>query len=220
MVTTRGLTIDEVKGDTDWSALEEDLLAACRLGRFALLADKDDCPTDTQDPARRVRPALIRYLLEGGCDRADGVRPHPKGVHLRGGWVDGALDLQGCRTELDLSLHYCLFPWRPNLVDAELGGLYLTGSRAEKGLDLHRLRTETNVHLRNGFHATGLVDLGGARIGGQLSCAGGRFDGAGGRALDAEAATVGADVVLSDGFHATGEVNLTGADVTGQVDCT
>jgi hypothetical protein len=32
MVTTRGLTIDQVKGDTDWSALEEDLLAECPRG--------------------------------------------------------------------------------------------------------------------------------------------------------------------------------------------
>ena len=33
MVATRGLTIDEVKGDTDWSALEQDLLDACATGR-------------------------------------------------------------------------------------------------------------------------------------------------------------------------------------------
>lgn len=217
MVATHGLTIGDVKGDTDWSALEEDLLAECRQGRFAVLAGKDDCPADTQDRDRRVRPALIRYLLEGGCP--DGVRPHPKGVKLRGGWIDGALDLQDCRTELDLSLHHCLFRQRPSFRDAEFGGLYLTGSRAENGLDLQRLRTETNVHLRNGFHATGPVDLGGSRIGGKLSCSGSRFDGAGERALDAKSAIVGASVFLRK-VHAVGEVNFRLAKIGGQLSCT
>ncbi|WP_084862377.1 hypothetical protein [Salibaculum halophilum] len=215
MVTTGGLKIDEVKGGVPWSALEQDLLAECRLGRMALLADKDDCPANTQGPARRVRSALIRYLLEGGC--ADGVRPNPRGVKLLGGWIDGELDLQGCRTELDLALHHCLFPQRPSFCDAELGGLYLSGSRAETGLDLQRLQVETNVHLRNGFHAIGLVDLAGARITGQLSCADGRFDGAGGWALNADAATVGADVFLSDAFHATGLVNFIRARIEGNL---
>jgi hypothetical protein len=233
MVATRGLTIDEVKGDTDWSALELDLLDACTTGRFAVAMNENppafsDPPTsaqmvarfrpeDTQDPARRVRPALIRYLLEGGC--ANGFRPHPKGVKLAGAWIDEELDLQGCRTELDLYLHHCLFPARPNLQDAHLGGLYLPGSRLDQGLDLHRLHTETNVHLSDGFHATGLVDLAGARIGGPLNCISGRFDGVGGRALHADAAAIGAHVFLCDGFHATGEVNLIGANVTGQLAC-
>jgi hypothetical protein len=174
-------------------------------------------PADTQDPDRRVRPALIRYLLEGGCE--GGTRPNPKGVKLLGGWIDGELDLQGCRTELALFLNHCLFPQRPSFRDAEIGGLYLIGSRAEFGLDMHRLQTETDVHLRNGFHATGIVDLVGARIGGQLACDGGRFDGAGGPALNADVAIVGAQVFLRDGFHATGEVNLNGARITGQVTC-
>ena len=235
MVTTRGLTIDDVKRDTDWSALEQDLLAACETGRFASAINDDppefsDPPTaaemvaacrpaDTQDPARRVRPTLIRYLLEGGCDQADGVRPHPKGVKLAGGWIEGELDLRGCRTELDLSLHNCLFSERPSFRDAYIGGLYLPGSRAEKGLDLQRLRTEWSVHCNDQFHATGLVDMAGACIGGQLACDGGWFDGAGGRALNADSATVGAQVFLSGGFHATGEVNLLGARITGQLVC-
>lgn len=54
MVRTHGLTIGAVKGDTDWSALEQDLLAECWLRQFVLLAGHDDCATDTSDPARRV----------------------------------------------------------------------------------------------------------------------------------------------------------------------
>ncbi|SHL64410.1 hypothetical protein SAMN05444414_12421 [Roseovarius marisflavi] len=125
------------------------------------------------------------------------------------------LDFEGCTTRLNLALHHCFF--RDGLVfrDAELGGLYLTGSRAEQRVDLHRLTTKTDVHLRGGFHATGLVNLGGARIGGQLSCSGGRFDGTGGTAINCNAARIRAGVFLKYGFHASRRVNFRGARIDG-----
>ena len=73
------------------------------------------------------------------------------------------LDFQGYATRLNLGLQSCLFRDRLVLQDAKLRGLYLTGSRAEQGVDLDRLTTETNVHLSDKFHATGLVNLG-ARV--------------------------------------------------------
>jgi len=206
-------TIKDVKGDREWSLLEQDLLDECRSGRAAFLPGKMECPKDQSDPDRRVRASLIRYLLLGGCKKNGGARPHPKGVQIEGAWIDGVLDFEGCATRLDLKLPYCLF--RDALVfrDAKLGGLYLTGSRAEQGVDLHRLTTKSNVHLRDGFQATGTVDLGGARIGGQLACSGGRFDGAGGKAINCNAAWIGAEVFLDDGFHASGLVDFTGARI-------
>ncbi|HKL70973.1 hypothetical protein [Salibaculum sp.] len=233
MVATRGLTIDEVKGDTGWSALERDLLDACATGRFAVTMNENppalsDPPTvaemvdrfrpkGTQDPGRRVRPALIRYLLEGGC--ADGARPHPKGVKLAGAWIDGELDLQGCRTELDLSLHHCLFPARPTFRDAHLGALHLSGSRMEKGLDLQRLRIETGLHLRDGFSAKGGVDLSGAWIKGHLDCKGGLFSTDRGPALTVNSATIGGTLFMIDAFQAYGEVNLCQVNIAGHLDC-
>ena len=219
MVSTYRPTIGEVKGDQDWSALEQDLLDECTLGREAYLPGKEDVPEECSDPERRVRAELVRYLLLGGCGEEGGARPHPMGVHLRGGWIDGALSFQGCETPLDLSLHHCLLPQRPTFRDAHLGGLYLAGSRCKAGLDLHRLETETNVHLNKGFHCTGHVGLGGGKLGGQLVCAGGRFDGAGGVALNGDAMTVGADVALCDGFVATGMVILRGAKLGGSLNC-
>ena len=235
MVTTHRVAIDEVKRGGEWSALEQELLAACREGRFAVARNDDPPafsntptaeemvaafrPKDQSDPDRRVRPALIRYLMEGGCDGADGARPHPKGVMLRGAWIDGVLDMHGCISQLDLALRYCLFEEQPTFRDAELGALYLTGSRVKAGLDLQRLKTETNLHLSDSFHATGTVDLRGAEIGGQLDCTAGRFDGAGGVALEGGGLRVTADMFLSDGFHATGTVDLIRAEIGGQLAC-
>ncbi|WP_137701548.1 hypothetical protein [Marimonas lutisalis] len=176
-------------------------------------------PKDTSDPTRRVRAGLIRYLLRGGCDGEGGARPHPKGVALWGAWIDGALDFEGCETSLDLTLAYCRFPDQLVFQNARLGGLYLTGSRCARGLELHRLETETDVHLRDGFASDGLVDLGGARIGGQLTCRGGRFDGDGSLALNGDALMVEESLYLSDGFNAKGQVKLGGTRIGGQVVC-
>ena len=156
------------------SAAEAALLAACQSGELAVAGP--DLPANRRSRNRRVRAGLIRFLLLGGD--AD-HRPHPKGVRLKGAWLDGALDLQSCATQLDLRLAGCLLPQRAVLRGARLGGLYLPGCRAAQGLDLQGARFAGSVFLRDGFHASGEVNLVGACITGQLGCDGGRFDGAG-----------------------------------------
>jgi hypothetical protein len=74
------------------------------------------------------------------------------------------------------------------------------------------------VFLRTGFEAQGEVKLVGAKIGGQLSCTGGKFL-AQDKALNCNGISVRADVFLSEGFAAQGEVNLVGAKIGGQLDC-
>ncbi|MGH1453486.1 MAG: hypothetical protein ACRBBV_09975 [Paracoccaceae bacterium] len=232
-VTTYKPSIAEVKGGTEWSELEQALLDACKTGepvfpKDAVLPDNmDDSaamiaalrPKNPSDPSRRVRASLIRYLLLGGCGASNGTRPHPKGVEVSGGWIDGALDLEGCETPLDLKLRYCLVLETPNLTGAHLTGLYLNGSRCQAGMNLNRLVIDEDLILRGGFDCSGTVDLGGARIDGTLSCIGGRFDGKGGTALDGAAMVVGADVFLRSGFCAIGLVNLIRARIGGQLSC-
>jgi hypothetical protein len=211
--------IQDIKGDRAWSALEADLLAECRLGRAAGLPGKVDRPGDCRDPDRRVRAGLIRYLLLGGCDGEGGARPHPRGVQIAGGWIDGALDLVSCRSDVDLGLQDCLLPQCPDLKDAHLHALYLPGCHLPEGAGLVRLTTDAAVHLRAGFRADAMVDLGGARIGGQLACTGGEFLAESGRALNCATARIGADVFLRDGFRAKAEVNFGGAEIGGQLAC-
>lgn len=205
MTSTYRMAMDQVKAGRDWSALEQDLLDACALGLEACLPGKRDCPKDQSDPDRRVRPDLIRYLMLGGCE--NGARPHPKGVMLQGAWIDGPLDMQDCISHLDLGLFQCLFREELNFLDSELGALFLSGSRAESGVDLHRLKTETSVHLRAGFHATGTVNLGSAWIGGQLDCTDGRFDGG----LSLEGARIDAALLLRKLTGPVASVDLTEA---------
>ena len=212
--------IDEVRGDQEWSLLEQDLLDECVLGRVAYLPDKQDVPTDTSDPDRRVRASLIRYLMLGGCDGEGGARPHPKGIVVQGGWIDGVIDLAACSSELDLSLFHCLFPSDITLRDAKLGAVHLTGSDTNAQVDLHRLRTRSEVLLRDGFKAVNAVDLAGATIGGQLDCSDGQFHSPDGVAINAATAKIAADVFLrGKEFSADGEVRLLGAEIGGQLSC-
>lgn len=210
------MRLQDVKGDEDWSALEAELLRCAPLGLTAGLPGKQDCPKDTTDPDRRVRAGLIRWLLLGGDD-IDGVRTHTTGLMLCGASVQGTLDFHGCKTRLDCSLVACLFLDPVVFLDAELRGLYLPGSHCRQGLTLQRLKTATNVHLRKGFLAIGLVDLAAAQIGGQLDCSEGQFLNLDRTAFNCEAAQVGANVFLRQGFKAEGKVAFGGATVEGSL---
>ena len=228
-VPTHQLTIDEVHAGRDWSALERDLIAACALGRPAVLAEdipsfidgSMEPPEASEDPddPRRIRPALIRYLMLGGCDGKRGVRPHPSGIKLTGAWIAGMLDFAYCRSHLNLSLGFCHLPDGGRLTDAWIGALYLPSCRVKSELDLQRLRADGNVFLTDRFHCTGLVDLRGARIGGHLSLSGGTLAATSGRALNCDGAEIEASVFLRDGFRAEAEVNFVCARIGGQLSC-
>lgn len=216
MVNRPGLA--DVMGDTEWSALEQALLDDCPQGVAAGIPGRDDLPQDDSDPDRRVRAELIRYLMLGGSDEEGGVRPDPRGIEVIGGWIAGVLDLAGCETQLDLMLLRCRIPERAYLRDARIGALFLPGCTTAQGLDLQGLVTQRGVHLNKGFVAEGMVDLAGARIGGQLACDGGHFA-AKEDALDCNGAWVRNDVFLNDGFNAEGEVSFLSAEIGGQLAC-
>jgi hypothetical protein len=227
-VPTYRPTLAEALGDDEPNDAEEKVLAAAKAGEVAEFGE--DRPEEAVE-GRTIRAELIRFLLLGGDD----AHPvHPIGVQVQGAWVVGRLDFENCETHLDLWMQACGFAEKPVFCDAHLGALFLPDC-AVPGLDLHRLRTEGNVHINDGFRSIGTVDLGGARIGGQSACTGGRFEGPEeraadgttrvGTALNGNAMTVGADVFLRTDdkgapFHATGEVNLVRAAITGQLDCT
>jgi hypothetical protein len=213
-------TIKEVKGDQEWSALEIDLLRECKGGFVAFLIGRDDLPHDQSDPDRRIRAGLIRYLMLGGCDcgHPDSCRPNPVGVSLKGGWIDGELDMQGCTSRLDLSLHSCLVMERFVLRDASVGALYMDGCRCEQTVDLHRLKTTKNVHLRHGFVAEGGVDLAAAKIGRALDFMRAKISTPSGEALNIEGAQFGGSVFILDAVI-EGRVLLSDTTVGGSVLC-
>ena len=186
------------------------LIQACREG--------DDTIFSMERPEKgsadnTIRAGLIRALLLGTGD----CTPPARGLWIEGAWITGKLDLQGEALPVPLVLLNCTLEEDVMLRDCTLPALHLTGTHLPK-LDAQRLQCNGPLHLRAGFQATGLVDLTGATIDGQLDCAGGKFL-AQDKALNCNGISVRADVFLSEGFAAQGEVNLVGAKIGGQLDC-
>jgi len=191
------------------SPLEEELLQKAPTGQMIgqmVLPDEEDA-------SYRVRADLLHALLLG---EIDDVPLHPKGVRLRGAWIDGDLDFEGCEFSRPVKLFTCRFSGEVVFLDAHVPALYLSGSDVAN-LILHRLRSDGDVHLRQGFRAQAGVNLGGAQITGSLTCDGGHFENVEGRALHCNGMTVGADVFLRDGFQATGNLNLRRARIMGNL---
>ena len=137
---------------------------------------------------------------------------------MKGAFISGVLDFQGCKSDLSLVAFASRFENAPVLMDAELGHLNLSGS-VVPGLNAHRVRIARGCLLNGGFQAYGTVNLSSAEIGQTLACDGGSFDGDGGKAINGNAMTVGASVFLSDKFSARGTVDLGRAAITGQLAC-
>ena len=104
------------------------------------------------------------------------------------------------------------------------------GNDSGPALNADSLQADQAVFLRGGFTATGTGDAGavnlfGARIGGQLDCAGASLGNDSGPALNASGLQADQDVYLTGGFTATGTgdvgaVSLANAHIGGQLDCT
>jgi len=187
------------------------LIKACRKGGPAIFSMERP---EKGRADNTIRAGLIRALLLGTGD----CTPPARGLRIFGAWITGNLDLEGEALPVPLGLAHCTLDEDVVLMDCTLPALYMPGTYLPK-LNAHRLQCNGSLHLRDGFQATGLVDLTGAKITEQLACVGGKFL-AQGMALECDGITVGAAVFLSEGFEARGEVNLRGAKIDGQLDCT
>jgi hypothetical protein len=81
------------------------------------------------------------------------------------------------------------------------------------------MKVEAGVLLRAGFCSSGRVRLIGARIGGNLDCGGGLFQGQEGEALLVDGAHIDGSVMLNQGFCAKGQVRFLGAQIGGNMSC-
>lgn len=150
---------------------EQALLQACQRGEVARLSTT--LPEAANDMVR-VRAAFLRFLLLGGDDQAP---VHERGVRLAGAYVEGRLDLAGCRIPHNVDLKHCRFTDQLFAQDARVAGLMtLEGSYLPQGADADRLQCDGGLFLRGGFKTAGEVRLLGAQIGGNLECRGGQFE--------------------------------------------
>lgn len=166
-----------------------------------------DLPTEG-DATRKIRAEFVAVLAHGGCE---GAAPPPSGLHIRGAWIAGELDLRGPQIDLDLGLYDCRFDAPPLLRSARLANLYLNRSRLP-GIVADGLETRGDVFLR-GAVVQGEARFPGARLGGTLDCDGARFEREGGKALFLQGAEVAGAFFLREGASVRGELDLSGARI-------
>ncbi|MBI1494553.1 hypothetical protein [Halocynthiibacter styelae] len=206
-------SFNEILNGTPLTPAEESLLDACKTTGAVFIGGE---VPDKATPENSIRGELIRYLMMGGCETH---QPNARGVFVFGAYITGYLILDGCRSPLDLGVVRSRFEQGADFDDSEVGAVVLSTSYLP-GLTGERMTVKRSFFMRHGFCSAGSVVLSGAHIGGQLDCAGARFEAEEGAALEAQGLTVSGDVFLRDGILACGRVDLQGAQIKGQLDCT
>ena len=195
------------------SAAEMQIRDAAALGGMAKIGETRP---EAENAECAVRAEFLRFLALGGDEAAP---VHEKGLHVRGAWITGKLDLSRAEIAGRLLLTKCRFAEMPLLFDAQIRGLFSLAGSAVPGLYADRLNCRSGVFLRDGFTATGETRLLGATIGGDLDCTGGRFENPKGPALNADGIKVGGSVFMRNGFKAQGEIRLLSASVGNNLEC-
>ncbi len=195
----------------------------------AALNDRTNHPCDNpaNDPTkakewgkqREIRADLIRWMC---VDQQARQMVDPKGIQVVGAKICGQLDLSHTSISFAIQLWCCWIPDLILLLGADMSELGLERSRASQ-IIASSIRVKGAVSLRRGFIGENKVDLTGAKIGGQLDCAGSTFkvgnQGSKRIALVTDGAEIGGDVRLNMGFHAEGMVSLTSTKIGGMLDC-
>ena len=193
---------------------EERLVAALDGGAYHQCGD-GRLPA-AADEARTVRAAFLRLLLLG----APGLpRLHEKGLRLRGAWVAGVLDLEGCAVARGIALADCRFEGALVLGSATIDSLVLDGS-VLPGLQARGLVARGGVHLR-ATRIEGAIDILGARLDGEFVLDGSTVAQPGALAFNGAYVTTRGDLTLRgtqfhggvkvSGVQLGGDLNLTGA---------
>ncbi len=143
------------------SPAEEKLLAECDTPDRISLGDGLTPLEATPDCT--IRAALLRHVLLGsGNSTLD-----EKGLRLRGAWIKGALDLQGCDCSRDITLSYCKLDDPLTLVNATLRGLHISTCYL-KGLAADNASFAGSLYIRSDTVVEGEIALAGARIKGDF----------------------------------------------------
>jgi hypothetical protein len=208
----KGRTLAEFLKEGPLSEAEQKLLDACATGATASIADKRP---DERTEANCIRGDFVRFLALGGDD---GAPVHEHGVRIKGAWIDGAIDLENCRLQTELSFASCTIGDGLILRDATLLALNLGGS-AVGDFAGDRLGCAGFLELNSGFRAAGVVKLRDARINGGVDCGNSTFEGTKDGAILLEGAEIKGSLYLGTGFHAKGVVVLTTASISGDLQC-
>ena len=147
-----------------------------------------------------IRADLIRNLLLS-------APLNDKGIRLRGAWIKGALDLQGCDCARDTTLTACNLPEPVNLTNANLRGFHISGCRLG-GLIADNASFSGSIYLRAGTFVGGEVSLAGASVAGDVQICDAEITSPTQDAIFAPSLRVGGSLFLGNYPYADGETNL------------
>lgn len=215
----------------DLSSVEQELVRATALGEGLDLGAESPWSSDDDNadrgprawgPERGVRAALIRWLCIDS--RAAGL-VDATGLRISAARIIGDLGLDYVTLHFPLALRRCRISGKTSLVGAILPVLDLSGSWTGP-IDANGVNIDQAMFLSAGFRSDGLVSLYDAKIGGNLDCTEGTFNGDGDVAIEAEILQVGGDIRMRadtkytgepTAFKARGVVRLIGAQVAGDI---
>jgi len=212
------------------SEAETRLMRAAPDGRTAYCGPSESTNDPANDPShsndwdeqRDIRAKLLRWLC-----RDNTAKGHidPYGIRIYAARIPSALDLSSIQFHFPLALSHCRLFEHFNLDLSEIQDLDLTGAWLEE-MSAELALVRGYIVLKEGFRATGLIELTGVQVGASLECDGGEFVNppqagvkTSGTAINAENARITGDVLLRKGFSAKGTVWLMGATIGGNLEC-
>lgn len=182
------------------SAAEARLVAAASDG--GRISFGEGALPETALPEVALRAGLVRHVLMN----RDG-NLHDQGLRLRGAWIDGTLDLQGCTCDADITLTNCVLAEEAVLLNAQMRGLHLSGTRC-RGVMADNARFSGSVYLRGGSVVVGEISLAGSRIAGDLQMCGAEITSSGQDAVFAPSLQVEGSIFLGNYPYSEGVTDL------------
>lgn len=196
-----------------FSFAEGRMLDAAAAGEVIAL-DGAHLPPEAWGNEHDVRPELLRWLCS---DPVALARVHEHGLHLKGVRVTGPLNLSAIHMPYPLIFENCVLDHGFGLVDSELGGLAVLGTRMGP-MRGDRLALHGPLTVGGGTRITGGLRLKEATVAGALSLTHADLLNRGGVAFGGSGLSVEGDLRLGQGFRALGTVRLVGAVVAGHLD--
>ena len=210
--------------DNEWGNKKEEEVwdKICEAKCFDLKADKDcqdkvdnsgsddnDSGSDDNDGRVPIQADFLHDILFQKCYR-DVIGP--RGIHIKNAKFVGELDLSWGKIPWPLRLESCSFEsltMRRFVAEREI---VLTNSKIPDGLNIQSASIQRDLILKGLTVEKGRVNLTAARIGGNLSMAGAKF-----QDLDIQSGSIQRDLILKDLTVEKGRVNLTAARIGGNL---
>ncbi|MCP4262615.1 MAG: hypothetical protein GY774_34695 [Planctomycetes bacterium] len=199
------------------------MLGAAQSGGMADCAPGLSGNDPSLDPAqheqwsndRRIRSWLLHWILRNETTRE---LIDPKGIAVSGAAFVGHVNICSQIVTFPLHLLRCALPDGFSMTLTDVQMISLEGSWV-KGLYGDHAIVRGNLCLNGGFRCLGEVSLKGAKVGGNLDCAGGYFENVARLALVADGAEIGGSAMFCREFSAYGTVRLVGTKVGRDLDC-